>query len=80
MLAKLRSDFCQSFHIMDIVQDACNEIMREHSTGHTECVYEKLLSQYFYERCIPFLTQVDCFIQKNDTQVSFSPGSRVSWS
>lgn len=54
---------------MQIIREACNEIMNEHSTGHTECVYEKLLSQYFYERCIPFMTQVDCFIQKGETHV-----------
>jgi GxxExxY protein len=69
MLSKLRSHVCQSFPVMEFVQQACREIMLEHCTGHTECVYEKLLSQYFYERCIPFLTQVDCFIQKNDTQI-----------
>jgi len=69
MLAKLRRDFCDSFDVMNIVRVASESIMREYAAGHTECFYEKLLSQYFYERCIPFLTQVDCFIQKNDTQV-----------
>ncbi len=54
---------------MSILRDACDEIMKEHHSGHTECVYEKLLSQYFYERCIPFMTQVDCFIQTSSTQV-----------
>jgi len=69
MLKKLKRDFCESFDVMAIVRKACDEIMREHKAGHTECVYEKLLSQYFYERCIPFMTQVDCFIQKNGTHV-----------
>ncbi len=69
MLSKLKRDFCESFPVMEIIREACDEIMKEHSTGHTECVYEKLLSQYLYERCIPFMTQVDCFIQKGDTQV-----------
>lgn len=69
MLAKIRSSFCDSVDVMQIVESASNEIMREHASGHTECVYEKLLSHYFYERCIPFLTQVDCFIQRNNTQV-----------
>jgi len=69
MLAKLRRDYCDAFDVMNVVRVACNSIMREHAAGHTECVYEKLLSQYFYERCIPFLTQVDCFIQKEDVQV-----------
>jgi GxxExxY protein len=69
MLSKLKRDFCESFPVMEIIREACDEIMKEHSTGHTECVYEKLLSQYLYERCIPFMTQVDCFVQKGDTHV-----------
>jgi GxxExxY protein len=69
MLSKLKRDFCESFPVMDIIREACEEIMKEHCSGHTECVYEKLLSQYLYERCIPFMTQVDCFVQKGDTQV-----------
>jgi len=69
MLRKLKRNFCDSFDVMGTVRTACDEIMKEHHTGHTECVYEKLLSLYLYERCIPFLTQVDCFIQKGDTHV-----------
>ena len=69
MLAKVRSNYCEGLDVMKVVSAACDEIMRENASGHTECVYEKLLSQYLYERCIPFLTQVDCFIQKSDTQV-----------
>ena len=69
MLKRLKTSFCDNFDVMRIVRFACQEIMNEHHSGHTECVYEKLLSQYFYERCIPFMTQVDCFIQKGDTHV-----------
>ena len=54
---------------MALVREACDSIMREHGPGHTECVYEKLLSHWFYERCVPFMTQVDCFIQKDEAQV-----------
>lgn len=69
MLSKLRQNFCSGFDVKSIVGTACKSIMNEHSVGHTECVYEKLLAQYFYERCIPYMTQVDCFIQKGNTQV-----------
>lgn len=69
MLSKVKRNFCDSFDLMPIIRSACDEIMREHRSGHTECVYEKLLSHYFYERCIPFMTQVDCFLQKGGTQV-----------
>jgi GxxExxY protein len=69
MLARVRNHYLESLDVMDVVSRACAEIMHEHGPGHTECVYEKLLSQYLYEKCVPFLTQVDCFIQKSDTQV-----------
>jgi len=69
MLAKLKRSSLQCQDIMGMLREACDSIMSEHHSGHTECVYEKLLSQYFYERSIPFLTQVDCFIQKSSTQV-----------
>lgn len=69
MLSRLKRHMCDSLDVMGIVRTACNEIMREHGAGHTEYVYEKLLSQYLYERCVPFLTQVDCFVQKGETQV-----------
>lgn len=69
MLARVRNHYLESIDVMEIIRCACLDIMKEHGSGHTECVYEKLLSQYLYERCVPFLTQVDCFIQKNDTQV-----------
>lgn len=70
MLSKVRNNFCESIDVMKIIENATNEIMQEHASGHTECVYEKLLSQYLYERCIPFLTQVDCFIKKNNTHIN----------
>ncbi len=54
---------------MGELKTACDDIMREHRSGHTECVYEKLIGQYLYDRCIPFQTQVDCFIQTSSTQV-----------
>lgn len=69
MLKRLKKNFCEHFDVMKVVRHACQEIMEEYSIGHSECVYEKLLSQYFYERCIPFMTQVDCFIIKGDTHV-----------
>lgn len=54
---------------MVIVERACDDIMRKHGPGHTECFYEKLLSHHLYEKCVPFLTQVDCYIQEGSTQV-----------
>lgn len=69
MMARLRNHVVESIDVMDIISNACREIIRDYPSGHTECVYEKLLSQYLYERCIPFVTQVDCFIQMRDTQV-----------
>jgi len=55
--------------VMQTLRMACGEIMEEHSTGHTECFYEKMISQYLYERNIPFITQVDCFVQTASAQV-----------
>ena len=69
MLTRVRNHYLESLDVLEVVRRACAEIMQEHGCGHTECVYEKLLSQYLYEKCVPFLTQVDCFIQKSDTQV-----------
>jgi GxxExxY protein len=54
---------------MAALREACLHIMGEHSTGHTECFYEKMISQFLYARNIPFITQVDCFIQTESTQV-----------
>jgi len=55
--------------VMDTLHVACESIMDEHSTGHTECFYEKMISQFLYERNIPFITQVDCFVQTAYAQV-----------
>jgi len=69
MLTRVKRSLCSDFNIEKIIVDACGDILREHHYGHTECVYEKLLAEYLYSRCIPYMTQVDCFIQKNRTQV-----------
>jgi hypothetical protein len=69
MLRKLKRSYCEGLDVMSLVREASDSIMREHGPGHTECVYEKLLSHWFYERCVPFMTQVDCFIQKDEAQV-----------
>ena len=50
--------------IMWIVRRGCNEIMRVHKARQTEYFYEKMLACYLYERGIPYMTQVDCFIQQ----------------
>jgi len=55
--------------VMPMLRAACGAIMHEHSTGHTECFYEKMISQFLYERNIPFITQVDCFVQTACAQV-----------
>jgi len=68
-LTTLKKSVLKSGSIMPVLQAACDEIIRDHPAGHTECFYEKLLSQYLYEQCVPFLTQVDCFIQRGNTQV-----------
>lgn len=77
MLRRLKRSYCEGLDVMALVREACDSIMREHGPGHTECVYEKLLSHWFYERCVPFMTQVDCFIQKDEAQVSGAPCWRV---
>ena len=69
MLARLKKSCSQECLTMSVLREACSEIMRIHSTGHTECFYEKMISQYLYERNIPFITQVDCFVQTACTQV-----------
>lgn len=68
-LTKLKRSTLTAHNIIPLVRAACDDIIRDHPAGHTEAFYEKLLSQYFYEQCIPFLTQVDCFIQRGNTQV-----------
>jgi hypothetical protein len=69
MLSKLHRSTLLGFDVMSVMREICDTIMDEHRTGNTECFYEKLIGQHLYERCIPFLTQVDCFIQKGSTQV-----------
>ena len=69
MLTRLQRSTMQSFDVVPVLRDICNTIMEEHRTGNTECFYEKIIGQYLYERAIPFLTQVDCFIQQAHTQV-----------
>ena len=69
MLSKLHRKTLQGFDVMSVMREVCDSIMRDHRSGHTECVYEKLIGQHLYERCIPFLTQVDGFIQQSSTQV-----------
>ena len=70
MLTKLRKSHSRSASVMEIVETGCNSIMHEHGIGHTEAFYEKALSHYLYDRCIPFLTQVDCFVQKGSAQIN----------
>ena len=55
--------------IMKLISKLCNEIVQEYPSGHTECFYEKVLSQYLYERSIPCITQVDCFVQRKFSQI-----------
>lgn len=55
--------------IMYVVRKACKEIMEIHKSRQTESFYEKMLSCYLYERGIPYMTQVDCFVQRGSTQV-----------
>ncbi len=55
--------------IMCVVRNACKEIMDTHSTRQTESFYEKMLACHLYERGIPYMTQVDCFVQRGTTQV-----------
>ncbi len=54
---------------MKLISKLCNEIVQEYPSGHTECFYEKVLSQYLYERSIPCITQVDCFVQRKFSQI-----------
>jgi GxxExxY protein len=55
--------------IMNVVRNACKEIMETHSARQTESFYEKMLACHLYERGIPYMTQVDCFVQRGTTQV-----------
>jgi GxxExxY protein len=55
--------------IMHVVRVACKEIMETHKCRQTECFYEKMLACHLYERGIPYMTQVDCFVQRGTTQV-----------
>ena len=55
--------------IMHVVRIACREIMETHKSRQTECFYEKMLSCHLYERGIPYMTQVDCFVQRGTTQI-----------
>ncbi len=43
--------------------------METHKSRQTECFYEKMLACYLYERGIPYMTQVDCFVQHRSTQI-----------
>ncbi len=56
-------------NMMRLIRKLCMEIVKEYPIGHTECFYEKVLSQYLYERSIPCITQVDCFVQRPLSQV-----------
>jgi GxxExxY protein len=56
-------------NMMRLIKKLCTEIVKEYPIGHTECFYEKVLSQYLYERSIPCITQVDCFVQRPLSQV-----------
>jgi GxxExxY protein len=55
--------------IMYVVKSACHEIMETHKSRQTESFYEKMLACHLYERGIPYMTQVDCFVQRGTTQV-----------
>ena len=55
--------------IMHVVRLASKEIMETHKSRQTECFYEKMLACHLYERGIPYMTQVDCFMQRGTTQV-----------
>jgi GxxExxY protein len=70
---KLRASLDARHHlygdIMYVVRAACAEIMDTHKCRQTECFYEKMLACHLYERGIPYMTQVDCFVQRGTTQV-----------
>ena len=55
--------------IMQVVRTASKEIMETHKSRQTECFYEKMLACHLYERGIPYMTQVDCFVQRGTTQI-----------
>ena len=70
---RLRESLEQRHHmygdIMHVVRAACREIMETHKCRQTECFYEKMLACHLYERGIPYMTQVDCFVQRGTTQI-----------
>ena len=55
--------------IMHVVRLATKEIMETHRCRQTESFYEKMLACHLYERGIPYMTQVDCFVQRGSTQI-----------
>ena len=55
--------------ILCVIRKASKEIMETHKSRQTESFYEKMLASHLYERGIPYMTQVDCFVQHRSTQV-----------
>ena len=70
---KLKININQRHHlygdIMHVVKKAAKEIMETHKCRQTENFYEKMMSCHLYERGIPYMTQVDCFVQRGVTQI-----------
>lgn len=70
---KLKMDLEHRHHlygdIISIVRTAAKNIMAVHGPSQTEAFYEKMLSLHLYEKGIPFITQLDTFVQYNGAQV-----------
>ena len=67
--SKLKGSLENHRPIIQLVRILANKIIAEHRGGQTEAFYEKMLSTHLYERGVPYLTQVDCFVQQGTTPV-----------
>ena len=52
-----------------LVRALAVKIITDHHSGQTEAFYEKMISSHLYERGIPYITQVDCFVQQGQTPI-----------
>lgn len=52
--------------IMQVIQQGCQQIIMKYGSGNTEAFYQRMLLLYLYERSIPSVAEIDCFVLNSD--------------
>jgi GxxExxY protein len=60
------SGYATRSDIIRVIQQGCQSIITKYGSGNTEAFYQRMLLLYLYERNIPSVAEIDCFVLNSD--------------